>query len=166
MESKGFFMAQMGLVLPGPIWSKVLTLLILKNGLAAMVIGSLAALTGCLLMFFEMLPIYGNVVPGTALFLSQFCFVSTHRIHVWYIYLHVVDFYGKFWCIYRSSHGSVMGNECNRGEMALREGWSCDSNRSGAACVWSLATSPRDPGAARFRYRRNYPHGILLKEGM
>ena len=69
-------MAQMGSVLPGPIWSKVLTLLILKNGLAAMVIGSLAALTGCVLMFFKMLPIYGNVVPGTVLFLSQFCFVE------------------------------------------------------------------------------------------
>jgi len=52
----------------GPIWSKVLTLLILKNGLAAMVIGSLAALTGCLLMFFEMLPIYGNVVLWSNIF--------------------------------------------------------------------------------------------------
>eukprot|EP00434_Breviolum_minutum_P000941 symbB.v1.2.000828.t1/scaffold49.1/size384103/12 len=51
-----------------PIWSKVLTLLILKNGLAAMVIGSLAALTGCVLMFFKMLPIYGNVVLWSNIF--------------------------------------------------------------------------------------------------
>ena len=59
----------------------MLTLLILKNGLAAMVIGSLAALTGCVLMFFKMLPIYGNVVPGSVLFLSLFfCFVKKKPI--------------------------------------------------------------------------------------
>ena len=39
----------------------------------------------------------------------------SHSIHVWYIYLHLVDFYGKLVGeIYRSSHGCVMGSEKSR----------------------------------------------------
>ena len=38
--------------------------------------------------------------------------IMTHTIHVWYIYLHFVDFYGKCWQIYQS-HGSYAWWCCN-----------------------------------------------------
>ena len=42
---------------------------------------------------------------------TMFFHLDTRRIHAWYIYLHLVDFYGKCSKIYRSSHGSIMGHE-------------------------------------------------------
>ena len=118
-----------------------------------MVIGSLAALTGCVLMFFKMLPIYGNVVPGAVLFLNLFfCFVwkKTHRIHgtgiftfIWLMSMVNVG------CLYTSPM-DPMGNECNRSSIAFREGWSfwlLMLNQEGISlkfptCPWNIPNIP------------------------
>ena len=50
--------------------------------------------------------VFGKII-GSQLF-SLVEIIQTHTIHVWYIYLHLVDLYGKCRYIYQS-HGCVMG---------------------------------------------------------
>ena len=48
--------------------------------------------------------------------LIRLWYLVSHRIHVWYIYLHLVVFNGKCRWIYHS-HGSLMGYDCSNTEV-------------------------------------------------